>query len=169
MPHSLLTPDRITRHVSDISPAFLAENNLRGVITDLDNTLIGWQSETIEAEVEKWLIELREAQINVCIASNTRHFSRLERVAQQMGILHVPGNSNKPGTSGLKRALGILETGAHETAMVGDQLFTDILAGNRLGLYTVLVNPLTTHEFIGTRLINRTAERFVLRGPHKRR
>ena len=168
MPHTLLTPNHITRHVSDISPAFLSQNNLRAVVTDLDNTLVGWRVETIEAEVEKWLAALRAADINVCIASNTRHFSRLERIAKQMGVLHVPGNSNKPGTSGLKRALGLLQTSAHETAMVGDQLFTDILAGNRLGLFTVLVNPLTTHEFIGTRLINRNAERFVLRGPLKR-
>ena len=52
--------------------------------------------------------------------------------------------------------------------MVGDQLFTDMVAGNRLGLFTVLVNPLTAHEFIGTRLISRNLERLVLRGERQR-
>ena len=169
MPHPLLTPDRLVRHVSEITPAFLSEAKVRAVVTDLDNTIVGWRSETVEAEVEKWLVDLRAEGIGVCIASNTRHFSRLERLAKQLGILHVPGNSNKPGTGGLKRALGLLQTQADETAMVGDQLFTDILAGNRLGMVTILVNPLTTQEFIGTRIINRTAERFVLRGSLKRR
>ena len=168
MPHTLLTPKLITRHVSAITPELLAENNVRAVVTDLDNTLVGWRSEAVEAEVEDWLTTLREANIGVCIASNTSHFSRLKRIAAQLQILHVPGNSAKPGTVGLKRALMLLQTEAHETAMVGDQLFTDILAGNRLKMYTVLVNPLTAHEFIGTSLINRTAERFVLRGPLKR-
>jgi predicted HAD superfamily phosphohydrolase YqeG len=52
--------------------------------------------------------------------------------------------------------------------MIGDQLFTDIVAGNRLGLYTILVNPLGSHEFIGTKVISRNLERLVLRGPHAR-
>ena len=168
MPHPLLTPFRITRHVSDITPPFLRENGVRAVVTDLDNTLVGWRSDTVEAEVENWLVTLREAKIGVCIASNTRHFSRLEKLANQLDILHVPGNSNKPGTTGLLHALSLLQTEPTETAMVGDQLFTDILAGNRLKMLTILVNPLTTVEFIGTRLINRTAEKLVLRGPHKR-
>jgi predicted HAD superfamily phosphohydrolase YqeG len=85
-----------------------------------------------------------------------------------MGILHVPGNASKPRRRGLRIALSLLGTAPAETAMVGDQLFTDVLAGNRLGLTTILVNPLTPAEFLGTRLISRTAERLVLRGPRKR-
>ena len=71
-------------------------------------------------------------------------------------------------TRGLRRALTLLNAAPTETAMVGDQLFTDIVAGNRLGLTTILVNPLSPREFIGTRLVSRTAERFVLRGPLQR-
>lgn len=164
----LLTPDRIVAHVSDVTPEWLRERGLRAVVTDLDNTLVGWRSEEVAREIAAWLTGLQEAGIGVCIASNTRHLGRLERLAAQMGILHVPGNASKPRRKGLRRALDLLGTTTAETAMVGDQLFTDILAGNRLGLTTVLVNPLTPHEFIGTRLISRTLERLVLRGPRKR-
>jgi HAD superfamily phosphatase (TIGR01668 family) len=164
----LLTPDRIVAHVSEVTPAWLRERGLRAVVTDLDNTLVGWRGEEVAREITDWLAGLEEAGIGVCIASNTRHLGRLERLAAQMGILHVPGNASKPRRKGLRRALALLGTTPTETAMVGDQLFTDILAGNRLGLTTVLVNPLTPHEFIGTRLISRTLERLVLRGPRKR-
>jgi hypothetical protein len=165
MAHPLLTPDLIVRHVGDLTPVLLAEQHgVRAVVCDLDNTLTEWRSEDVAAEVVAWLEGLRQTGIGVCIASNTRSFRRLERVATQLGILHVPGNAGKPGTGGLRRALRLLDAAPHEAAMVGDQLFTDIVAGNRLGMLTVLVNPLSPREFIGTRLVSRAAERLLLRG-----
>jgi HAD superfamily phosphatase (TIGR01668 family) len=165
----LLTPDRIVRHVSDLTPALLTEQHgIRAVICDLDNTLAEWRSDHIADEVSHWLQALRDTGIGVCIASNTRNLHRLERIAASMGIAHVPGNANKPGISGLKRALALLNAHPGEAAMVGDQLFTDIVAGNRLGLYTVLVNPLSPREFIGTRVISRNLEWLVLRGARTR-
>ncbi|HVK05115.1 MAG TPA: YqeG family HAD IIIA-type phosphatase [Armatimonadaceae bacterium] len=165
----LLTPDLIVRHVSDASPALLAGRGIRAVITDLDNTIVAWHSEEVTEEVGAWLLGLRERGISVCIASNTRNFSRLKRLAYHLGIECVPGNAGKPGTGGLRRALTLLSSSPEDTAMVGDQLFTDVVAGNRLGLFTVLVNPLTGREFVGTRLISRSAERIVLRGERARK
>ena len=165
----LLTPDLIVRHVTDVSPLLLAESHgIRAVVCDLDNTLAEWRSEQIAAEVTEWLTALRRTGIGVCIASNTRNLPRLSRVAEKAGIHHVPGNAGKPGTGGLKRALSLLDAHPGEAAMVGDQLFTDIVAGNRLGLFTVLVNPLSPREFVGTRLISRNLERLVLRGERER-
>jgi hypothetical protein len=164
----LLTPDLIVHHVSDVTPDVLRARGVRAVVTDLDNTLVPWRSEELGGEVRAWLAALQKAGFGVCIASNTRHLSRLERLAAEMGIRHVPGNAAKPRRRGLRTALELLGTDARETAMVGDQLFTDILAGNRLGMTTVLVNPLTTREFIGTRVVSRTMERFVLRGTRRR-
>lgn len=165
MPHRLLTPDLIVRHVSDVSPVLLAEQRgVRAVVCDLDNTLTAWRSEEIADEVTGWMAALLAAGMGVCIASNTRHYSRLERIATRLGIAHVPGNAGKPGTGGLRHALRLLDAAPHEAAMVGDQLFTDIVAGNRLGMLTVLVNPLTPREFVGTKLLSRRAEALVLRG-----
>lgn len=164
----LLTPDLIVAHVRDVTPERLAARGIRAVVTDLDNTIVGWHSEEIAGEITAWLAALRASGIAVCIASNTRHFTRLDRLAAQMGIRHVPGNAGKPGVRGMRRALALLQTTPEQTAMVGDQLFTDIVAGNRAGLTTILVNPLTPREFIGTRLISRNLERLVLRGSRKR-
>jgi uncharacterized protein len=165
---NLLIPDIIVAHVRGVTPELLRKRGIRALISDLDNTLVPWRSEMIAEEITAWLLGLRDTGINVCIASNTRHISRLERLAAQMGILHVPENASKPRRRGLRTALSLLGAAPVETAMVGDQLFTDILAGNRLGLTTILVNPLTSREFVGTKLISRTAERLVLRGPRKR-
>ncbi len=164
----LLTPDIIVAHVRDVTVEMLRARRIRAVICDLDNTLVPWRSDDIAREITGWLLGLRAEGIGVCIASNTRHTSRLERLAAQMGIFHVPGNAAKPRRRGLRIALSLLGVPPSDTAMVGDQLFTDILAGNRLGLTTILVNPLTPREFIGTKIISRTAERIVLRGPRKR-
>lgn len=165
---TLLTPDLIVRHVGDITPALLDGRGIRAVVTDLDNTLVPWRSESVDKEIAVWLRNLRAAGVRVCVASNTRHVARLERLAGHLEILHVPGNANKPGTRGLRRALDLLGATPGEAAMIGDQLFTDILAGNRLGLFTVLVNPLSPREFIGTRVVSRTAERLFLRGARQR-
>jgi uncharacterized protein len=168
MPHPLLTPTLIVRHVGDVTAEVLARRGLRAVVCDLDNTLVPWREEQTTEEVTAWLLTLKAAGIGVCIASNTHRLSRLNRVADRLGILHVPGNAGKPGTRGLRRALTLLNAEPSESAMVGDQVFTDIVAGNRLGLTTILVNPLSSREFIGTRLISRTAERIILRGPLQR-
>ena len=166
--HRLLTPSLLVARVQDVSPHLLETRGIRAVISDLDNTLAPWRSEEFADEVLEWLEALRAADIGVCLASNTHHFARLERISKKLGILYVPGNASKPRRRGLRKALSILGTTPGDTAMIGDQLFTDILAGNRLGLFTVLVNPLTPHEFIGTRLVSRTVERLVLRGRYKR-
>lgn len=169
MPHPLLTPTLIVRHVGDVTAEILAAHGIRAVVSDLDNTLVPWKEEQTTEEVTTWLLTLKSAGIGVCIASNTHRMSRLNRVADRLGILHVPSNAGKPGTRGLRHALTLLNAEPAASAMVGDQLFTDIVAGNRLGMTTILVNPLSPQEFIGTRLISRTAERIVLRGALRRR
>ena len=79
-------------------------------------------------------------------------------------VLDVPAISKarKPSRRAFRQALATLGTTEKETAVVGDQLFTDVLGGNRLGLYTVLVMPLSKREFFGTKAI-RSLERIVLR------
>jgi hypothetical protein len=165
----LVTPDFIVRHVSDISVEMLRAQGIRAVVSDLDNTLVAYREEHTAEEITAWLQTLQVARVGICLASNTRKLTRLRRIAENLGIEHVPMNCGKPRTRGLQHALDLLQVTPAEAAMVGDQVFTDMIAGNRLGLTTFLVNPLSPHEFIGTRLISRRLERLVLRGPLKRR
>jgi uncharacterized protein len=165
---SLLKTDRMLRRVSELELAWLQERGIRGIVSDLDNTLAAWHGEDIAGDILEWLDIMKAAHIGVCLCSNTRRPVRLARIAQTLGIHHVPGNAGKPGRAGVLKALELMAVLPHEALMVGDQLFTDMVAGNRVGLTTVLVNPLANKEFIGTRLVSRNAEKLILRGERTR-
>ena len=165
---SLLQTHRMVRRVSEIDLDWLRTHGIRGIVSDLDNTLAAWHGEDIPDDIGDWLEALRHEKIGVCLCSNTRRPARLARIAEKLGIHHVPGNAGKPGTGGVLKALELLSVLPNEAAMVGDQLFTDMVAGNRMGLVTVLVNPLSSKEFIGTKLVSRSAERLILRGDRAR-
>lgn len=163
-----LTPDVLVAQVVDITADWLIARGLRGILCDLDNTIAPWRSEAVPDEVEAWLEALRGAELEVCLVSNTHNLARLGRLARRLRIEHVPVNAGKPGTRGVREGLRRLRLEPSEAAMVGDQLFTDIVAGNRAGLTTILVNPLTPREFVGTKWVSRNLERLVLRGARRR-
>ncbi|MBC8140519.1 MAG: YqeG family HAD IIIA-type phosphatase [Armatimonadetes bacterium] len=166
----LLTPSLIVRAVTDCSAVFLQERGITAVVSDLDNTLLPYHGadDAVSPEVLGWLADLHGVGIGVCLASNTTRLGRLARLAASWGISHVPRTAGKPGTAGIRHALDLLGAEPQNAAMVGDQLFTDMVGGNQLGMFTVLVNPLSTHEFVGTRLVSRPLERLVLRGARAR-
>jgi HAD superfamily phosphatase (TIGR01668 family) len=147
--------------VTAIPPEFFLQRGIRAVVLDLDNTLVPWRGAEIPAEVAEWVRRVRAAGLRLCIVSNTHRPERLKRLAAAFDIPYIPGSS-KPGRRGFLQALVVMETPPGETAVVGDQVMTDIWGGNRCGLMTVLVERLTREEFVGTRLINRPLEAFVL-------
>ena len=165
---SLLKTDRMVRRVSELELAWLEERGIRGIVSDLDNTLAAWHGDEIPGDILAWLEAVRSAEIGVCLCSNTRRPVRLARIAERLEIHHVQGNAGKPGKAGVLKALELMAVLPNEALMVGDQLFTDMVAGNRVGLTTVLVNPLADKEFIGTKLISRNAEKLILRGERAR-
>ena len=149
----LVTPSRVAASVADLDPRDLARSGIRGVILDLDNTIVPW-GEAVPTEVARaWVAGLLREGLRVCIVSNN---SRVW-AAQVGDILKVPvvGWALKPVPFGFRRALAIMGTAPGETALVGDQLFTDVLGGNLLGLRTILVEPLSAREFPTTRLVRR--------------
>jgi hypothetical protein len=158
---SAFCPTWTASSVTEIDPGFFARHGIRAVILDLDNTLVPWRSDTITSEVSAWVRRMREAGLRLCILSNTHRPGRLSRLAEALEIPYVP-RSSKPRRAGFHRAMAILEAGPTETAVIGDQVLTDIWGGNRCRLMTVLVDRLSNHEFVGTRWINRRIESLVL-------
>lgn len=138
---------------------------IRGIVTDLDNTLVEWNSPAASPKLVAWLEGLRERGFRTCILSNNAA-ARVESFAAPLGIPAL-FKARKPRRSPFARALEVLGTSAEQTAMVGDQLFTDILGGNRMGLYTILVRPIHAREFFGTRFV-RLLERQVLKALRRR-
>jgi HAD superfamily phosphatase (TIGR01668 family) len=148
--------------VREIDAEDLKRGGIRAVILDLDNTLVRWREEDLTHEVAAWLQQLQSAGLKLCILSNSILGKRSVRMAQRLGTLNI-SKARKPSRQGFRRALAALETEPAETAIVGDQMFTDILGGNRAGIYTIMVRPIHHQEFVYTRLVHRPPERFLLK------
>ena len=151
-------PHHRARRVTDIGPSQLAEWGIRGVVLDLDNTLVLWHALEVSTEVRDWVRALHDAGIKMCLLSNTHKPKRVRVVAEELGIHFVPGGA-KPRRRGFRRAVEEMGVKPEETAVFGDQLFTDIWGGNRTGLRTILVEPISSVEFWGTKIVQRPLER----------
>lgn len=158
--YDLLTPRQCVNSLFDIDLNKLHAVHIKGIIFDLDNTIVPWDSDDMCPTIAAWLDELVAAGFKVAIVSNNWN-ARVKAVADRFQIPFV-SRAYKPAKPGFRRALRALGMSAGEAAVVGDQLLTDILGGNRMGMYTVWVKPLTAHEFIGTR-VHRMVERAVVR------
>lgn len=156
---NILKPHLFLQSIYDIDLARLARRGIRGLIVDLDNTLVGYNRPEASVDLVHWVAQVRNLDFDVCIVSNNLT-ARVEAFALTIGVKNVP-KAAKPRRRGFSLAMAKMGTNRETTAVVGDQVFTDILGGNRLGLYTILVRPLNEHEFLTTRLV-RQVERLVV-------
>ncbi len=139
----------------------LKKIGIKGIIIDLDNTITEWNNPELPQKAIDWFNKMLDDGLKACIASNNSE-SRVVTAAGKLGIPYI-AKAKKPRKAAFKRAMEKMGTSPDTTAVVGDQIFTDILGGNRLNLFTILVVPINTKEFIGTRLV-RIIERRVLKG-----
>lgn len=162
-----LTPTQVVQSVKEVDPKELKAKGIRAIITDLDNTLVPWRHYEITPGVIEWLAHLEVEGIKICIASNTIHTERLKQLADTMNIPFVD-RVQKPRRGGFLRAMQLMGSNTEETAVFGDQIFTDVLAGNRIGLMTILLRPpLSKEEFFSTQMV-RYIENAVIRRLRKR-
>lgn len=154
-----LRPDLIVDTVTEVTPERLRGLGVRGALVDLDDTLVASNSETMTPAVRRWFAGLRRAGLALLIFSNGNR-SRVARWSRELKVDGV-ALAGKPFT--FRRALARLGTRPRETAMIGDQLFTDVLGANAAGLLTVLVRPLSPGRLPHTRAARRL-ERLILEG-----
>lgn len=154
-----LTPDLALPSVLALTPAVLRCLGATAVIFDLDNTLVAYGSAEPADAVRAYLAGLGAEGIPAVLLSNATA-GRARELAAKLGLPHV-GSANKPAVGGFRRALAVLGRPAAETAVVGDQLFRDVLGARRAGCIAVWVEPMTDRDFPGTRLL-RPPERFVI-------
>lgn len=157
----LLCPNEIHRSVLEIDLDSLAAKGLKGLLIDIDNTLVPWNKEQMTEEFLSWIKTAKDKRFRVCLVSN----GLPARVARFAEMIDVPGVSRalKPRRGPFIKGLSLLGLKAGQVAMIGDQLFTDVLGGNRLGLYTILIDPLSTKELRSTKLVRRIERRILRR------
>lgn len=148
--------------VWNIPPQRLWQQGIRALILDLDNTLVDWNQEYLRPEVEAWAQACRRAGISLCLCTNARRSSRVGRIASKIGASYLL-RAGKPFAKAWRRALWLLRSRPEEAAVIGDQVFTDIWGANRMGLFTILVRPLSKRDFFATRLPRRLERRLLRR------
>lgn len=154
-------PDEIHQTLFDIDLDELWQRGIRGIILDVDNTLVQWGGRAVSANIGAWIAHAKELGFRLCIASNGVP-KRIEALAQGIGVPAIT-RAAKPRKKPFRSALAVLGTTAQETAVIGDQIFTDVFGGNRVDMYTILINPVSQRELRHTRLM-RKIERRVVRG-----
>ena len=155
----MLGPDRFAPRLSEVPLEELEASGIRGLILDLDNTLVGWGGSEIAEEHLAWVRRAHDRGFRLVMLSN--NFSdRVTEIAQRMDIPFV-ANACKPSPLGFILALRSLRLPRRHVAVVGDQLFTDVLGGKLCGLYTILTEPLEAKDHPITNIF-RFFERLML-------
>ena len=160
-----LCPKQYAENIHQIDIEQLKEKGIRGVIMDLDNTLVSPNDDTVIPEVADWIDQIKDAGFGACIVSNNN--SRRGEVLSKSFDLPGFWKAVKPRRRAFRKAIKMMNLKPSQVAVVGDQVFTDILGGNRLGLYTILVRPLNKREFVGTMFV-RKVEKVILYGLRRR-
>jgi HAD superfamily phosphatase (TIGR01668 family) len=151
-------PDRLARRLTDVPLAALWSAGFRGIIVDLDNTLVGYHENVLAPDVRAWVLDARARGFRLAMVSNNFH----ERVALIGAALDIPGvpSALKPLPFGFARALRSLGTSKETTLVVGDQLFTDVLGAKLFGLHAILTEPIVRKDHATTKIL-RLLERLV--------
>mgnify|MGYP000408497558 CR=1 FL=1 len=139
-----LTPTWQGECLSEFSPELLYNEGIRGVMFDLDNTLIIPKNNHVPDTVQQWLIEAQAKEIKLCIVTNNT-FSKHRKRAEENLKIPVFGPAGKPRRKYLLEAMGFLGLEPEQILMVGDRPLTDILGGHRVGVRTLLLKPLSRH------------------------
>ena len=134
------TPTYMFAHYYEITPEFLLERGIQGLLIDIDNTLAPYEQPDPDDRIREWFDRLKEHGIKAALVSNN-HAPRVERFNRTLGLLAY-ADSGKPSKKTLIRAMDALGVRREETAMLGDQLLTDSFAGKHIGLRAIIVPPI---------------------------
>ena len=143
MPFSLI-PTWRTWSVTDISVEFLQAEQIRLLMLDFDNTLLPYTTDTPSKAVLAWLDKMKQHGITVCIVSNSKR-SRVPFFCRTYGLDYIT-RAKKPSVKRIRQCLRRYYMAAEQAILVGDQIYTDTLGGNRAGVRTILVKPIKNHN-----------------------
>jgi uncharacterized protein len=156
-----LVPQLAANSIFDIPLDVLWDKGIRGIITDLDNTLVGAKVPVATPELVRWLNQVQDRGFQVVIVSNNNKL-RVSAFADPIIVPYI-SSAKKPMNASFYRAMNLMKLSPQETAVVGDQMLTDVLGGNRLGLFTILVQPVSVADEGFFTRVNRVIERVARR------
>lgn len=143
-----LYPREILNKVEEISIEFIQRNKLKALILDVDNTLIDYNKNLSEEKI-KWAKNLKGQGVKLYILSNSNRKEKVEKVAEVLGIPYILF-ARKPLKSGFLKIQKELQLKPEQIGVVGDQIFTDVVGGNRCKMFTILVEPIDKKDLLIT-------------------
>ncbi len=155
-----LYPKLYCKKVTDINPEILLENHIKGLILDVDNTLIDFDRNLLEG-IEEWYRCMQKNNIRCIILSNSNKVEKVKFVAETMGIPYI-FFATKPLKRGFKKAQQQLGLKNENIAVVGDQIFTDVIGANRCQMFSILVDPIAKKDIWITKL-KRPLEEMIIK------
>lgn len=152
-------PDWYFTAVTRIKPEFFAENNIKCLICDIDNTLATYEEATPIDKVKNWLDLVESSGVRIALISNNRE-KRVYIFNTMLGYLYV-SRAAKPFTHKLKKLMKQTRIKKEETALLGDQIFTDVLCAKKAGVRAILVRSIDTTNRPFLRLKKLFERRFI--------
>ena len=162
----MIYPKEYLNSVKDISIELLNKNNIKGLILDVDNTLISLDKK-MPAGIVEWVKNIKANGIKICILSNSNKIDKVEAVAKLIESPYI-FFGKKPLKSGFLRAQNILKLKAGNIAVVGDQIFTDVIGANRCSMFSILVKPIEEKDYLITK-IKRPLEKMIIKSYQKKK
>ena len=138
-------PKAYLNKVQDITIQFLIENKIKALILDVDNTLIDYYK-NLSDDVIEWAHGLQGQGIRMYILSNTNKKEKVEKVAKSLEIPYKLF-ARKPSKCGFMKIQKEIKIEPENIGVVGDQIFTDVIGGNRCKMFTILVDPVTPKDY----------------------
>ena len=162
----MIYPKEYLNSVKDISIELLNKNNIKGLILDVDNTLISLDKK-MPAGIVEWVKNVKANGIKICILSNSNKIDKVEAVAKLIESPYI-FFGKKPLKSGFLRAQNILKLKTENIAVVGDQIFTDVIGANRCKMFSILVKPIEEKDYLITK-IKRPLEKMIIKSYQKKK
>lgn len=142
-------PDIYQKSIFTINYQKLMTNGIKCLLFDLDNTLVPYYQKEPDRRIIDLFNNLKERGFTVAIISNSPK-KRLEPFVEKLNV-ECSCSSRKPSTKGFKELMRKLDFNECEIAIIGDQILTDVVGGNKVGITTILTSPLVKKDFIITR------------------
>ena len=159
-------PDDFIEKYEFIDVEYMNMHNKKVIISDLDNTLISWDSKKDTKELNRWLKKMRRAGFDIIVVSNNTE-ERVQEFCRQLNLQYVAG-AKKPLTLGFKKALRKMNRKPEEATVLGDQVLTDVFGAKSLGVMSVLVKPISKTDAFKTR-VNRFFEALIIKNLTRRK
>jgi uncharacterized protein len=137
----LLQPDLVLGgSVLDLTPELLAQHQIKGLVLDVDDTIVSIKSKVAQPALTEWVDRIRQVGPLYLVTNNPSQV-RIGAIADSLSLPYLI-SARKPSRRKLRAAVTAMNLAPAQVAMIGDRVFTDVLAGNRLGMFTILIEPI---------------------------